>query len=180
MTFSYLNNSDIIEICPNIHNDERGHFFECFHKKSLCDFLNQEINFVQENQSFSTKNIFRGMHYQIPPVAQSKLIKVNSGSILDILIDIRKSSKNFLKVYNIILSEKNKKQLFIPRGYAHGFYVLSENAVVEYKIDNYYSKKHERIISIKDKAFSFLNLNKMILSYKDNSAPLLKNSDFFN
>ena len=126
MLFSRSKICDVIIIKPKIILDERGYFFECFKKNALEEYLGQEINFVQENESFSSKGVLRGLHYQLNPVSQNKLVRVVHGSILDVAVDIRKSSPTFGKYITEELSDKNKVQLFVPKGFAHGFVVLSE------------------------------------------------------
>jgi len=118
---------------PEIFSDERGFFMETFTQKFFEESIGEKIIFCQENESFSKKNVLRGLHYQISPFAQSKLVRVLSGEILDIAVDLRKNSQTYMHYVSVILSDENKKQLFIPQGFAHGFLVLSENAKVHYK-----------------------------------------------
>ena len=127
---------------PKVFPDSRGYFFESYNQKDF-DFANQSFDFVQDNQSRSTYGVIRGLHYQKNPFAQTKLIRVLSGSILDIAVDIRKGSPTYGKVFSLELSAENKLQLLIPKGFAHGFSVLSEVAEVLYKCDNYYNKTSE-------------------------------------
>ena len=171
MNFKRLSISDIILIEPHKYKDKRGYFLETYRQDELNNFLKKKINFCQENKSFSYKNVFRGLHYQIPPFSQSKLISVSKGEIIDIVVDIRKNSPTYGKCLTIILDDNTNNELFIPRGFAHGFFVKSEYAVVSYKVDNFYSKKSEKIINIKD---SNLNLNldfsQFIISEKDSNS----------
>ena len=133
-----------------IFYDERGYFIESYKNNKVYKKNSNPINFVQDNLVFSKKNVFRGLHFQIDPMAQSKLIRLIKGKIIDILLDIRSDSNNFLSWKSIVLEESKKQSLFIPQGFAHGYCVLSEEALVLYKVDNYYSKKHERFINIKN------------------------------
>lgn len=139
---------------PQIFTDERGYFMETFTQKKFEECCNEQIIFCQENESQSKKNVLRGLHYQVSPCAQSKLVRVISGEILDVAVDLRKNSVTYKKHVAIKLSDENKKQLFIPQGFAHGFLVLSEKAIVSYKVDNYYSPKHEKGIAWNDKSLN--------------------------
>ena len=154
--------------------DKRGFFKEIYSKKILLE----KINFVQDNHSYSKKkNTFRGFHYQLKPFSQSKLIYVIKGEILDIVLDIRKKSKTFMKIFKIRLKASDNKLLFVPKGFAHGFLTLSDDTEVFYKVDNFFSKKHEKGINVKDpklKIFDKLFLKKLILSKKDKMLPYLK------
>ena len=172
MIFKRLNIKDVIEITPNIHEDIRGFFYESYRKDMLENFIKKKINFCQENQSKSKKSVFRGLHYQLPPFEQSKLVSVIKGSIIDVVVDIRKNSLTFLKNIQIELSEENKKQLFIPKGFAHGFYIKSEEAIISYKVDSYYKKNSEIAINALDPKLNFnLKSNKFIFSDRDLLAP---------
>ena len=135
MKISRLKIKEIVIIEPNPISDSRGHFSEIFRKDILENFLGHKINFCQENESTSINNVFRGLHYQLPPFAQSKLVRVTKGKILDIILDIRKDSPTFGENIQIELSCENKKQIFIPRGFAHGFFILSDQATISYKVD---------------------------------------------
>ena len=168
--------SDVFLIEPNLLSDNRGYFLETFRKDLLEDAIGYKINFVQDNESKSTKGVLRGLHYQLYPCAQSKLVRVIEGSVLDVVVDLRKSSKTFGKHLSIVLSSENNFQLFIPRGFAHGFVVLSDEAIFSYKVDNYYSREHERGIAYNDKNLVInwqLPLQKLKLSEKDKNYPLL-------
>ena len=127
---------------PKVFEDARGYFFESFNA-SVFSEKGINVNFVQDNQSKSTYGILRGLHYQLDPFAQAKLVRVISGEVLDVAVDVRQGSPTFGQHYGIILSAENKKQLYIPRGFAHGFVVLSETAEFFYKCDNFYSKEHD-------------------------------------
>ena len=140
MNFKRLSIKDIILIQPLQFEDKRGSFSETYRQDKLNNFLKKKVIFCQENKSFSYKNVFRGLHYQTPPFSQSKLISVNQGVILDIVVDIRKNSPTFRKCLTITLDDKHNNKLFIPRGFAHGFFVKSKSALVTYQVDNFYSK----------------------------------------
>ena len=152
MKFSRAEIPDIIIIEPNVFKDERGIFFESFKQNELNRFLGYDVYFCQENESKSTYGVLRGLHYQEPPFAQAKLVRVIQGNVLDVAVDIRKESPTFGMHIAIELNEENKKQLFIPRGFAHGFVVLSENTIFSYKVDNYYNREFDRGIAFDDKA----------------------------
>lgn len=166
---------------PTVFEDERGTFFEVFRQDFMQNILVKDY-FVQENESFSKKGVLRGLHYQLPPFAQSKLIRCVTGKILDVVVDIRKKSSTFGKHIKIELSGDNKKQLFIPKGFAHGFVTLSDQAIIIYKVDNYYSKESEASIRFDDKELNIdwqFPIKKTILSKKDREAPLFKNAKLF-
>ena len=133
MTFTRTAISDVIMIDPVIHGDERGYFVETFRQDKLEEFLGFKVSFVQDNESKSTQGVLRGLHYQLPPHAQTKLVRVIEGSVLDVAVDIRKGSPSFGKHVAVELTSENKRQLFVPRGFAHGFVVLSESATFAYK-----------------------------------------------
>lgn len=175
MKFSRAEISDVIIIEPKVFSDERGYFFESFKQNELNEFLGYDVNFCQDNESKSTYGVLRGLHYQEPPFAQAKLVRVTQGSVLDVAVDIRQDSPTFGKHIAIELNEENKKQLFIPRGFAHGFVVLSENAVFSYKVDNYYNREFDRGIAFDDKAFDInwrIKKSEIKISNKDNYHPL--------
>ncbi len=158
---------------PAVFNDSRGYFFESFNENT---FRNQGImeRFVQDNQSYSTRGTIRGLHYQHPPYAQSKLIRVLSGAILDVVVDIRQNSPTYSKVFSIELSAQNKKQLYIPKGFAHGFSVLSETAEILYKCDNFYNKQSEGGIRFNDNVLNIdwkIDKGSELVSEKDLNLP---------
>tara|TARA_B100001248_G_scaffold257652_1_gene240556 strand:- start:524 stop:1057 length:534 start_codon:yes stop_codon:yes gene_type:complete len=126
---------------PEVHKDTRGYFYESYNSRFLKDKINSEAFFVQDNHSMSSKNVLRGLHYQKPPFEQAKLIRVITGKIYDVIVDIRKDSPNFGKWQGFTLSSENNYQLWIPRGFAHGFLSLEENTQVIYKTDNFYNKE---------------------------------------
>lgn len=159
----------LVIIKPKIFNDNRGYFMESY-KESFLHENFPEINFIQENESKSYKGVLRGLHFQKAPYEQSKLVRVIKGEVQDIVVDLRKNSVTYGKHLSFILSEKNKNQLFIPKGFAHGFLTLSSEAIFSYKVDEVYSKKYESGIIYND---PFLNINwlenncNIILSKKD-------------
>jgi len=175
---------EIILIKPEVYNDKRGYFFETFRMDKFEKALGHKINFVQDNESQSSESVLRGLHFQIPPFAQSKLVRVIQGSVLDVVVDIRKGSPNFGKHVAIEMSDKNKYQCFIPRGFAHGFVVLSEKAILSYKVDNFYSPKHNRGISYNDIQLNInwrLPIEQIQISEQDLKQESLKNMpDYFN
>lgn len=161
---------------PRVFEDSRGFFFESFNKKEM-DFLNIGYDWVQDNQSRSAYGVIRGLHFQQDPFAQAKLVRVLEGRILDVAVDIRKGSPTHGKVYAVELSEENRLQLLIPRGFAHGFSVLSPTAGVLYKCDNYYSNKHEGGIRVDDPDLNIdwkVPMSNAIISDKDKVLPAFK------
>ena len=166
---------------PKVFHDERGFFFESFNKRFFQESLNSKIEFVQDNHSRSSKGVLRGLHYQLDPFAQGKLVRVVVGEVFDVAVDIRVNSKNFGKWFGAKLSADNKKQLWIPRGFAHGFLTLSDSAEFLYKTTNFYDKQSERSIIWNDPD---INIDwgselRPIVSLKDKNAPFLKDADFF-
>jgi len=167
---------DVLLIEPTVHGDSRGYFMESFRQDLLNDFLGYEVNFVQDNESKSAKGVLRGLHYQLPPYDQAKLVRVIEGRVLDVAVDIRQSSPTFGQYVSKELSSDNHHQLFIPRGFAHGFVVLSESAVFAYKVDNYYSPNDDRGIAFDDPEIDIdwvLKSDELQLSDKDKSHPVL-------
>jgi len=144
---------DVKVIMPDIFKDDRGYFFESFNQKNFNEAIGSKINFVQDNESKSKKGVLRGMHYQKQPFSQGKLIHVNQGEIFDVALDIRKESPTYGEWVSEILSADNKKQLWIPEGFAHGFLTLTDDTEFLYKTTNFYSKKHERTIHWKRNDF---------------------------
>lgn len=183
MKFNRLEIPDVILCEPKVFGDERGYFIEAFRKDKLEKFLGYSINFCQDNESKSSYGVLRGLHYQLAPYAQTKLVRVISGTVLDVAVDIRKGSPYFGKHVSVELSQENKKQLLVPRGFAHGFVVLSEEAVFSYKVDNYYHPESDRGIAFNDKSLVIdwkLNSNELKLSEKDLKQPLFKDADYLN
>ncbi|BFG71474.1 dTDP-4-dehydrorhamnose 3,5-epimerase [Sediminibacterium sp. KACHI17] len=166
--------ADCYLIHDTLHGDHRGYFFESFNRKTFLTETGIDIDFVQDNQSKSQKGVLRGLHFQEGEHAQAKLVRVLQGSVLDVVVDLRKNAATFGKSFSVELSEDNHQQLFIPRGFAHGFVVLSETAVFFYKCDNYYHKASERGIIFNDKQLSIdwrLADTDLILSDKDKVLP---------
>lgn len=166
---------------PQIFNDSRGYFYESFNKQKFQDLTGLELNFVQDNESLSTKGVLRGLHYQIGEYAQAKLIRVIKGAVLDVVVDLRKQSPTFGEIITTELSEKNKKQMYVPRGFAHGFVVLSDTAVFSYKCDNFYNKASERGILFSDSNLNIdwkLPHDELIISEKDLALPTLNQVQF--
>ena len=160
---------DLVLISPSVFEDARGYFFEAYNKSKFSD-LGITIDFVQDNQSFSKKGTLRGLHYQNPPFAQTKLVRVLQGEIIDITVDLRKDSPTYGKHFSVLLSAENKKQLLVPQGFAHGFSVISETAVVLYKCDQYYNKQSEGGIRFDDAQLNIdwgMDLKDAIVSDKD-------------
>jgi len=182
MNFTRLEIPDVILCEPKTLSDERGYFSETFREDKLEKFLGFPVNFCQENESKSSYGVLRGLHYQIAPYAQSKLVRVLQGAVLDVSVDLRKDSPTFRKHIAIELSEENKKQILIPKGFAHGFIVLSKEAVLAYKVDNYYHQASERGIAYDDKNLAIdwkLPPKDIKVSAKDANQVLLRNSDLF-
>lgn len=168
---------DLLIVEPTIIEDERGYFFESYNKTKFSN-LGFGIEFVQDNQSFSKKNTLRGLHYQNPPFSQTKLLSVLQGEIIDVAVDLRKDSLTYGKSFSILLSRENKKQLLIPRGFAHGFSVISETASVFYKCDQHYNKASEGGIKFNDPSLNIdwgMDLNNAIVSEKDQLLPFIQN-----
>lgn len=174
----------VILIEPKVFGDDRGYFMETFRSDLFAQKSGIKTSFIQDNESRSSCGVLRGLHYQLPPYAQSKLVRVIEGRVLDIAVDIRKGSPTFGQYVSAELSADNKHQLFIPRGFAHGFVVLSETAIFSYKVDNYYSVECDRGIKFDDPELNIdwkLEHKQLQLSEKDKSQPLLKNSsDLFD
>lgn len=170
---------DGVIICqPQIYTDERGYFVETFRLDLLEDFTNCKWNFVQDNESCSQKGVLRGLHFQLPPHAQSKLVRVVRGRVLDVAVDIRRNSATFGEFVAVELSGENKRQILLPKGFAHGFLVLENDTVFAYKVDEFYSKECDRGILWNDTQINinwgdFYDLDKLILSQKDLIAPKL-------
>ena len=163
---------------PSVFNDPRGYFFESFNQSKFNELIGKTIDFVQDNESFSSKGVLRGLHFQTGEYAQAKLVRVVKGTVLDVVVDMRKESPTFSKHFSIELSEDNKRQLFVPRGFAHGFIVLSETAIFSYKCDNFYNKESEQGLRYDDPSLGIdwrLPANEFIVSEKDLVLPTLSN-----
>lgn len=155
---------------PQVFNDDRGFFLETFNQEKFKKLIGQQIDFVQDNMSYSFKGVLRGLHYQKGNSSQAKLVHVLYGEVLDVLVDLRQNSKTFGQHLKILLSQENKKQLFIPKGFAHGFLVLSENALFSYKCDNFYNREEEAGIIYNDPTLNIdwgRDLKDLKLSEKD-------------
>lgn len=183
MNFVRTEIEDVIIIEPQVHGDARGYFVETFRQDKLENFLGYKINFCQDNESKSSKGVLRGLHYQLAPAAQTKLVRVIQGKVLDVAVDIRKGSPTFGKHVAVELSADNKKQLLVPRGFAHGFVVLENDTIFAYKVDNYYSPQNDRGIAFNDNNINIdwkLPHDILNLSEKDTKQPKLhETNDLF-
>jgi len=180
MTFTRTAIPDVVIIEPQVHGDERGYFVETFRADKLEEFLGYKINFCQDNESKSSRGVLRGLHYQLAPAAQTKLVRVISGRVLDVAVDIRKGSPTFGKHIAVELTSENKRQLLVPRGFAHGFVVLEDDTVFAYKVDNYYSPQNDRGIAFDDEALGIdwlVAYDELQLSAKDTVQPKLNETD---
>ncbi len=169
----------LLLIEPKVFEDERGYFYESYNARLFSD-AGIDCDFVQDNQSKSSYGVIRGLHYQLAPHAQAKLVRVISGEVLDVVLDLRKGSPRYGESYAVRLSAENKKQLFIPRGFAHGFSVLSEEAVFFYKCDGYYDKSSERGIRFDDPELKLdwmIPEEKRIVSEKDQKLPFFQQAE---
>lgn len=167
---------EVLLIKPTVFGDERGYFMETFHKEKFEASVGHAVNFIQDNESKSTKGVLRGLHFQRAPHAQSKLVRVIEGRVLDVAVDIRKGSPTFGQHVSVELSGDNKHQLFIPRGFAHAFVVLSDFAIFAYKVDNYYSPESDAGLAYDDFTLNInwqLPVEQLILSDKDKKQPPL-------
>ena len=179
MKFTHQLISDVIIIDPLVHGDDRGYFVETFRQDLFEEAVGYQVNFIQDNESKSTKGVLRGLHYQIPPFSQSKLVRVLEGKVLDVAVDIRKNSPTFGQHIAIELSSENMRQIFIPQGFAHGFAVLSEIAIINYRVDNLYSPEHEKGIAFNDLKLNIdwrFKMEELKLSEKDKLHPNLENA----
>ncbi len=181
MSWTKTDFEDVYVFEPKVWGDHRGYFMESFNVSTLKETTITHP-FIQDNEAKSCKGVLRGLHYQIPPYDQSKLVRVVVGEVLDVIVDIRPQSKTFGKHFSIILNDENKKQLFVPRGFAHGYVVLSDEAIFAYKCDNVYNKDAEGGILYNDPALNInwmIDENELLLSEKDLEQPLLKNHRAF-
>ncbi|MFT5660620.1 MAG: dTDP-4-dehydrorhamnose 3,5-epimerase [Sulfurimonas sp.] len=166
----------VVIIEPQVHGDSRGYFIETFRADELEEFLGFRIDFCQDNESKSSKGVLRGLHYQLAPDAQTKLVRVIEGSVLDVAVDIRRNSPTFGKHVAVKLTAENKKQMLVPRGFAHGFIVLEDNTTFAYKVDSYYSPENDRGIAFDDEVLGIdwiLEHSEINLSAKDTTQPKL-------
>ncbi|KUJ72474.1 dTDP-4-dehydrorhamnose 3,5-epimerase [Thiomicrospira sp. WB1] len=177
MKFTDLELPGIFTIEPKVFGDARGYFSETFRLDLLEQKLGHSISFVQDNESFSQRGVLRGLHYQAPPFAQTKLVRVLQGRVLDVAVDLRQNSPTFGQSVGVELSGENKKQLFIPQGFAHGFVVLSQQARFSYKVDNYYAPNHDKGLAWDDPDLCIdwqLPVDDIQLSQKDTQHPRLR------
>jgi len=182
LTFESLDIEGLVLIRPDIYLDDRGYFFESFRQDLLNQHLGYEVNFIQDNESKSSYGILRGLHFQIPPFSQSKLVRVIKGEVLDVAVDIRKSSKTYGQHKAVRLSGDNKHQLFIPKGFAHGFIVLSDIAYFSYKVDSLYSPENEGGVVFNDKDLKIdwlIDQRKISVSQKDLNLPKFRDLEKF-
>ncbi len=180
MQFVRTKIEDVVIIEPKVHGDDRGYFVETFRADKLEEFLGFKLNFGQDNESKSSKGVLRGLHYQLPPHAQTKLVRVIQGRVLDVAVDIRRNSPTFGQHVAVELSAENKKQLLVPRGFAHGFVVLEEDTIFAYKVDNYYSPECDRGIAFDDESLNIdwiLKKEELKLSEKDRKQPKLNETN---
>ena len=169
----------VVILEPRVFTDARGYFFESYNKKAFDELIGR-VDFVQDNESCSSRGVMRGLHFQRPPHAQAKLVRCVRGSVLDVAVDIRRGSPTYGRHVSCLLTERNHRQFFIPRGFAHGFAVLSDTAVFQYKCDNYYCPEADGGISILDPTLGIdwgINPEEAILSDKDRKHPLLSEFD---
>lgn len=166
----------VVVIEPRVFDDARGYFFESYSKRRFDEAV-RPVEFVQDNESMSTRGVIRGLHFQRPPFSQSKLVRCVRGAVLDVVVDIRRGSPTYGSHVAVELTGENRRQLFVPRGFAHGFAVLSDEAVFQYKCDNYYHPESEGGISIADRSLGIdwrINPAEAILSEKDLCNPMLR------
>lgn len=169
MNYIKTNISDVFIIEPKVFGDERGYFFESFNQKEFEKHI-RKIDFIQDNESKSSQGVLRGLHFQRPPFTQSKLLRCIEGEVLDIAVDLRQDSPTYKKYLSLVLSGKNKKQIFVPKGFAHGFLVLSEIATIAYKVDEYYAPDHDSGIAWNDEEINIdwgVSADEIQLSEKD-------------
>lgn len=181
MSFTQLDIPEVVVFEPKVFGDERGFFFESFNQRSFEEAIGKSVNFVQDNHSLSSQNVLRGLHYQIQQ-PQGKLVRVVKGEVFDVAVDIRKGSPTFKRWVGVHLSAENKKQLWVPAGFAHGFIVLSETAEFLYKTTDYYAPAHERCILWNDPelAIEWPDVCEPILSAKDAKGSLIGNAELFD
>ena len=172
---------DLVLLTPKVYGDGRGFFFESYNRKAFAQAVGMDPSFVQDNHSKSQRGVLRGLHYQLPPKAQSKLVRVVQGEVYDVAADIRRGSPSFGRWVGVILSAENKKQLWIPEGFAHGFLTLSGTAEVLYKTTHYYAPEFERCIAWNDARFGieWPDVGEVALSEKDRCAPELDPAEVF-
>ncbi len=180
MKFTRTEITDVVIVEPVVHGDERGYFMETFREDKLSEFLGYKIGFCQDNESKSSYGVLRGLHYQLPPYAQTKLVRVIQGRVLDVAVDIRKNSPTFGQHVAVELSAENKRQLLVPRGFAHGFVVLEDDTIFAYKVDSYYSPECDKGIAFDDPDIAIdwkVPFSDLKLSAKDRIQPKLHETD---
>ncbi|MCZ4695924.1 dTDP-4-dehydrorhamnose 3,5-epimerase [Ancylomarina euxinus] len=169
MNYIETNITDVFIVEPKVFGDDRGYFFESFNQKAFEKHVGK-IDFIQDNESKSTKGVLRGLHFQKPPYTQSKLLRCIEGEILDVVVDLRQDSTTYKQSLSIVLSGENKKQIFVPKGFAHGFLVLSETATIAYKVDQYYAPDYDSGMAWNDEEINVdwgINADEIQLSEKD-------------
>ena len=175
---------DVVICEPTVHGDQRGYFVETFRDDKLSEFLGFDIKFIQDNESKSSRGVLRGLHYQLAPAAQTKLVRVIQGRVLDVAVDIRRGSPTFGEHVAVELSSENKRQLLVPCGFAHAFVVLEDDTIFAYKVDNYYSPQNDRGIAFDDKNLGIewmIAQDELNLSLKDKEQPKLhETNDLFD
>ncbi|WP_159022145.1 dTDP-4-dehydrorhamnose 3,5-epimerase [Formosa sp. L2A11] len=179
MTVTETKLKDCFILEPQVFGDKRGYFLESYNAETFKELTNLDVTFVQDNESFSSRGVLRGLHYQLGEHAQAKLVRVVKGEVLDVAVDIRKDSPTYGQHVAVNLTEENKKQLFVPRGFAHGFVVLSETAIFSYKCDNFYNKASEGSIIYNDETLNIdwqIDESEMLISEKDTISPSLENA----
>jgi len=183
LEFSRTKIADIILCKPQVFQDDRGYFFETFKEGDLEEFIEQPLHFCQDNESKSGKGVLRGLHYQLGDFAQSKLVRVVKGAVLDVAVDIRKGSSTFGAYVAIELNDVNKYQMYIPKGFAHGYVVLSEEAIFSYKVDQFYNQLSERGIAFDDSDLQIdwnFPMDQILISEKDTKQPSFLKAEIFN
>ena len=182
MQFTRTEIPDVVIIEPKVFGDDRGYFMESYRQDRLEEFLGFAVPFCQDNESKSKKGVLRGLHYQLPPFAQTKLVRVIRGTVIDVAVDIRRGSPTFGRYVAVELSGENKRQLFVPRGFAHAFVVTSDEAVFSYKVDSYYSPECDRGIAFDDPEIGIewpFAREELLLSEKDTRQPKLSEAELF-
>ena len=178
MNITETNIDGLVIIEPKVFGDSRGYFMETFQKNTFNSNVT-ETEFIQDNESKSSKGVLRGLHFQLPPYQQAKLVRVIEGEVLDVAVDLRKDSKTYGKHYSILLSGENKKQFFVPRGFAHGFVVLSETAIFSYKVDNLYAPTHDSGILWNDETLNIdWNIDGALIQLSEKDKNLSSFKDF--
>ena len=182
MNFIKTKLDGLVILKPTIFKDNRGYFMESYNQKNVNKLIGN-VNFVQDNESKSSRGVLRGLHFQNPPYTQAKLVRCLNGSVLDVVLDLRKMSKTYGHFETTVLSSENKEQLFVPKGFAHGFIVLSQSAVLSYKVDNYYNPKSERGLNYNDPSLEIdweIDEKSIIINEKDKSYPPFNSNYFFD